>query len=61
LLDYEWEPAKLVEDDNGVIVEAKVFRDGQWVDANPADLFCKAKIATPEVFAVLMEWAGGTG
>ena len=61
MLDYEWEPAKLVEDDKGIVMEAQVFRDGLWVDVNWADLYRRAKIATPEVFAVLMEWAGGTG
>jgi hypothetical protein len=47
LLDYDGEPAKLLEDEKGIIHEAKVYRDGKWVDANWADLYCKAKIATP--------------
>jgi hypothetical protein len=57
LLHYDGEPAKLVEDDRGIIHEAKV--DGKWEDHNVADLYCKSKIATPEVFEILMEGAGG--
>jgi hypothetical protein len=59
LLDYDGEPAKLVEDDRGIIHEAKVFRDGKWEDHNVADLYCKSKIATPEVFEAMLERRGG--
>jgi hypothetical protein len=57
LLDYDGEPAKLAEDDNGIIHEAKVYRDGKWEDHNWADLYHRAKIATPEEFEALMEGA----
>ena len=59
LLDYDSEPAMLVEDEKGIIHEAKVFRDGKWVDANPTDLWCKGYITTPEVVESMLERRGG--
>ena len=57
LLDYDGEPAKLVEDEKGIIHEGKVYRHGKWEDHNCADFYCKSKVATPEVFEILMEGA----